>query len=466
MVSDKFRHQLRQEASLWMNEGWIDSVFYQRLSERYQFNTLDGNARDRFVTILIGLGSILIGLGVITFVAANWQDIPRNLRVILLLTIFISVNIVGFHFWTHRQPATQRLGHGLLLLGALVLGANMGLMGQMFHLTNPFYEFLLAWAIGVLAMAYSLRLVSLGVMTFILMGLGYWTASFSGSYLQILGSNSTDWASLLLSHMPVLAGLAFLPLAYLRRSRVLFSLGAIASVSAMVGTLATYANGILGVPLFTGFAVAIAFVIPFMLMWSYDDSVWFGRQLNPSFQPVARNLGLFFLAITVYFCSSVWFWDSLKYPVSQYPIEVSFFPFIDILVLVSFTLLGWFRLIQRRQLEITTAVIGSFGVAIALLFIWHVGIFPINALSVFLGNVLLFLLGIGLIREGLSIGNRRSFWGGMILITLRIVNWFLLANNELLFKSLVLVLAGFGIIAIAIWFERYVRTLNTNSHQS
>ncbi|PSB01705.1 DUF2157 domain-containing protein [Merismopedia glauca] len=465
MVSDHFRHQLRQEASLWMNEGWIDSVFYQRLSERYQFNTLEGNARDRFVTILIGLGSILIGLGVITFVAANWQDIPRTLRVIWLLSLFISVNIIGFHFWTHHQRAKQRLGHGLLLLGALVLGANMGLMGQMFHVTNPFYEFLLAWAVGVLAMAYSLRLVSLGVMASILMGLGYWTVSFGGNYLAILGSNSTNWASLLLSHMPILAGLGFFPLAYVRRSRVLFSLAAIATVSAMVGNLTPYANGIAEAPLFTGFLTAIAFVIPFMLMWSYDDSVWFGRQLNPSFQPVARNLGLFFLAITVYLSSSVWFWDSLTYAVSRYPTEVSFFPFIDILAIVSFTLCGWFKLIQRRQLGITTAVIGSFGVAIALLFIWHVGIFPINAFAVFLGNALLFLLAIGLIREGLSIGNRRSFWGGMLLITLRIVNWFLLANHELLFKSFVLILAGIGVIAIAIWFERYAKTLKTNSHQ-
>jgi uncharacterized membrane protein len=466
MASDKFRHQLRQEASTWLTEGWIDSAFYQQLSERYQFNTLEGAARDRFVTILVGLGSILIGLGVITFVAANWQDIPRNLRVVLLLSLFVSVNLIGFHFWTHRQPAKQRLGHGLLILGALVLGANMGLMGQMFHLTNPFHELLLVWAVGVLAMAYSLRLVSLGVMAFILMGWGYWTALFSGDYSAILGSRSTDWASLLLSHMPVIAGLMFFPLAYLRRSRVLFGLGAIATVSAMVGNLAPYANAIADVPLFTGLLVAIAFVIPFMLMWSYDDSVWFGRQLNRSFQPVARNLGLFFLAITVYLASSVWFWDSLNSIVSRYPTEVSFFPFIDILALVGLTVLGWLRLIQRRQLEITTAVIGSFGVAIALLFIWHIGIFPINALAVFLGNVLLFLLGIGLIREGLSAGNRRSFWGGMLLITLRIVNWFLLANNELLFKSLVLVLAGFGVIAIALWFERYVRTLNSNSPQS
>lgn len=465
MASDKFRHQLRQEASAWLKEGWIDSDFYQQLSQRYQFNTLETASRDRFVTILVGLGSILIGLGVITFVAANWQDIPRHFRVIFLLSLFIGVNIVGFYFWTHRQSSKQRLGQGLLLLGALVLGANMGLMGQMFHLSNPFYELLLAWAVGVLAMAYSLRLVSLGVMSFILMGLGYWTSNFNDNILTNLANRETDWAILWLSHMPILAALMFFPLAYVCRSRVMFGLGAIATTSALVGNLTPYTWGISDGRLFMGFCFAITFVIPFTFLWSYDDAAWFGSRFNPSFQSVARNLALLFLSITVYLISSVWFWEAVSNSSGTYPRNLSFAPFIDILALVSVTLWGWARLIQRRQVEITTAVIGIFGVAIALLFVWHVGITPINTVAVFVGNALLFILAIGLIREGLSIGNRRSFWGGLILLTLRIVNWFLLANNELLVKSLVLVLAGFAVIAIALWFERYIRTLNLNSRE-
>ena len=65
MISDKFRHQLHHEAELWRAEGLINDSQYEQLSERYQFNLLDTTARNRFVMILIGLGSILIGLGVI-----------------------------------------------------------------------------------------------------------------------------------------------------------------------------------------------------------------------------------------------------------------------------------------------------------------------------------------------------------------------------------------------------------------
>ena len=92
MVSDKFRHQLRREVELWQAEGSIDDIVYQYLAARYQFDRLDTVARNRFVAILIGIGSILIGLGIITFVAANWQYLPRTVKTLLLLSLFMDTD--------------------------------------------------------------------------------------------------------------------------------------------------------------------------------------------------------------------------------------------------------------------------------------------------------------------------------------------------------------------------------------
>ena len=86
MITDKFRSQLRQEAQVWRTEGIINDSQHEQLSQRYQFNTLDTSSRNQFIVVLIGLGSILIGLGVITFVAANWQDLSKNAKVLLLVS--------------------------------------------------------------------------------------------------------------------------------------------------------------------------------------------------------------------------------------------------------------------------------------------------------------------------------------------------------------------------------------------
>jgi len=68
---------------------------------------------------------------------------------------------------------------------------------------------------------------------------------------------------------------------------------------------------------------------------------------------------------------------------------------------------------------------------------------------------------VGLIREGLSQGQRRLFWGGMVLLTLQIFSRMLEYNTDLLFKSFVLLLCGLGVITAGLWFERYVRTIRS-----
>ena len=183
MIIDSFRAKLRKEAEIWRDEGIIQNSQYEKLSERYQFDSLDNVAQDRFIFILIGVGCILVGLGAITFVAANWQSWSREVKLILLLSLFFATNIIGFFLWREpvfdnagkkRRQRKRIFGHGLLLLGALLLGANMGFMAQTFHMSGADYELYLFWGIGVLVMAYGLRLASLGVFSFVLISFGYW----------------------------------------------------------------------------------------------------------------------------------------------------------------------------------------------------------------------------------------------------------------------------------------------------
>jgi uncharacterized membrane protein len=140
-MSDKFRRQLRQEVEQWHSEGLIDQTVYEQLGDRYKFNDLEASASNRFIIILLGLGSVLLGLGIITFVAANWQAWARELKVTLLLSGFIGINTAGFYLWRRSNAQWQRsLGQALLLLGALAFGANIALMSQLFHQSGQVYQ--------------------------------------------------------------------------------------------------------------------------------------------------------------------------------------------------------------------------------------------------------------------------------------------------------------------------------------
>ena len=469
MISEKFRRQLRQETERWWQEGLIDASLYQQLSDRYQFSQIETAASNRFVAILLSLGGLLLGLGMITFVAANWQAWTRDFRVFLLMSLFVGVNATGFYLWRHPtfKPGLQRLGHGLLLTGALILGANMALMSQMFHQSGQVYELYFIWGLGVVAMAYSLRLTSLGVLAWILIAISYWLW-----FEDFLAPDST-WISFLMSYMALVASLVFVPLAYWLRSRVIFGLAGIGFASAFVFGLISSS---IRHELDAGWWAAIAFSLPPALLWAYDKNIWRFSSQSPRqlpsttvvpaavdpFQPVARSLAVWFFSILFYIFSFHWMWnDSSDYLNGGIWIGEPWY-YLDVAFLMILTGLGWLRLGRRlrylslfQEKSVNNGAIACFVIITAAVFGWGVSLPGITVIGPFLINLMLFLLAIALLRDGLALGARRTFWGGMVLLVLGIVSRIFEYNTDLLLKSFVLVLCGMSVITAGLWFERH-----------
>ena len=489
MASDRFRQQLRQEVEQWRSEGVISADQSQQLAERYEFAKIDGVARDRFVVVVLGIGSVLLGLGVITFVAANWQVIPRELKLLLLLILFVGVNATGFYFWNQpplpdrQESGRQRLGQVLLLLGALILGANLALMGQMFHINGSSADLCVVWGLAVLGMAYGLRLTSLGALSILLVGMGYWTA-VSGWDWNNPPSDTVRWV---VHQMPLIAGLSFMPLAYWCRSKWLFGLGAIAALSALLVILSQFAETVLSSSNFYGIWLVLLFTLPTAILWSYDDRLWqrlFSRFAPESptsepllnletqyFRSIAQGLALLCLTVVIYGLSFHYGWEDnlvlaprtaqakgLMAAVLRFLLNPS------LLVSVGLVVVQWIYLARPRRsrrwgLSQTDSMMLAFLSTIAALTFWHWTIAPIGTIATFLSNVLLFLLAVALMRDSLVEGQRRIFWSGLTLVTLQILSRLLEYETALLLKSLVFLLCGVGVIVIGLWFERHVRTL-------
>ncbi len=463
MASEKFRRQLRQESEKWWAEGLINADLYKQLADRYQFQRLEGDASNHFTVILLSLGSILLGLAAITFVAANWQVWSRSLKMTVLLSCFIGVNVAGFHLW--RKPAAQkgyqRLGQALLLLGGLLLGANLGLMSQLFHQSGEIYELLLIWGLGVAVMTYSLRLGSLGLLALILVTLGYWC-----SWITSAPWKEFSGTALVVQHFPLVMAGVFVPLAYWCRSRAIFGLSALTLVLSLVFNLKPWLIWNIGGLL------AIAFVLPPALLWSYSDRLW---QRSPAatvrsstadflspFQSIARSLAIYFLAGLLYLLAYRAPWESSTGN-SYWLADWSWYPLIDAAILAIVAGLGWMNLRHQLRLPrfqeraVNSGAIALGLIAIAVLLIWHVELKPISAVLTLSFNMLLFLLALGLIRDGLALAQRNTFWGGMVLLVLSLISRVLEYNTGLLLKSIVFAVCGVGIMAAGLWFERNVR---------
>ncbi len=447
MASEKFRRQLRQESEQWWNEGLIDAQLYGKLADRYEFEEIESQARGQFTTILISLGGILLGLGVITFVAANWTVWSREVKVILLMVTFLVINTIGFYLW--RSPAkngVQKLGAALLLLGGLTLGANISLVSQMFHQTGELYQLCLVWGFAVWVMALSLAMPALSVLSLLLVGFGYLRGTLDAIYVSDL-----SLYQLVIVHMPLLSLVLFLPLAHRSRSRLTFGLG----------TLLFGLSFFLNLTAIATWKLEVAIVVPAALLWAYSAQSP-RKWIEPSFQAIARNLALIWLAVTFYIFSFNT-WASISTLPDLFRFSWAIHVMADFLICSSLAIWLWLKLGRRlanfsltQERSLNTGVIAIMILLTGGSLYIHLNLTPLAVIGPLLFNILFFVISIAAIRDGLALGSRRSFWSGMILLIVGIMTRTLEYNTGLITKAIVFAACGVGVILAGLWFERNI----------
>lgn len=124
----------------WLKAGLIDADTALRIRQ-YEAD----RSRPLGLWSLIGLGALAIGLGIISVVAANWDDIPGMVRLTVhgLLIAGIAAGIFLL------QPRNGFLGlyvKDVLLFVLAVLGATFfGHLGQVYQTSSPLWQPLAMW---------------------------------------------------------------------------------------------------------------------------------------------------------------------------------------------------------------------------------------------------------------------------------------------------------------------------------
>lgn len=143
-MSTKFRAELRNELPLWTQQGVLSDDAAKQLSSIYQLDNLKHEWSNLLSAVIFTIGGLLLGGGLISFVAANWDAISTPVKLTLLVTALLSFHIVGRWLWQAKH--WRRLGHALVFCGCLVFGANIGLVAQIFHISSSWYSGFGAWA--------------------------------------------------------------------------------------------------------------------------------------------------------------------------------------------------------------------------------------------------------------------------------------------------------------------------------
>ena len=126
----------------WAGAGLLDDAAAARIREFESTQAAPEKTRWA-ASIAWGLGALLIGVGVISFVASNWEGMSPEARMLLIVLMTMGFHVAAAFF--SNSPSLRLALHGV---GTACLGAGIALAGEVFHLASDWNGWMLLWAIG------------------------------------------------------------------------------------------------------------------------------------------------------------------------------------------------------------------------------------------------------------------------------------------------------------------------------
>jgi uncharacterized membrane protein len=141
-----YQSRIRKDLERWIEAGWVDAGQRDAILGDVASSGRAWNAAGA----LSILGAVLLAMSAISFVAANWDAMPKLLAFVFLIGAIWGALLGAGKAFDRNAPT---LGHALALLGALLFGAAIALTAQTFNMSSFRNTAVLIWAFGALATA-------------------------------------------------------------------------------------------------------------------------------------------------------------------------------------------------------------------------------------------------------------------------------------------------------------------------
>ena len=148
------KKDLASEISSWVEREIISVEQARTICRLYDVDYEAIRSRSTGYRVLVVLGFLFIGLALITVIGANWDTIPRGVRMGGLLALTAGTHVLALR---HHLSDRTSLATGLFVLGNLFYGASIILIAQIYHLGEHMPDGVFWWALGSLPFAALLR---------------------------------------------------------------------------------------------------------------------------------------------------------------------------------------------------------------------------------------------------------------------------------------------------------------------
>ena len=232
---------------------WLESGVINQEQASKMISDVDQKSKEekssKFIVVISTIGSILLGIGAILFVASNWRGMPDLVKVFILLVSTFGAYYLGYLFKYSRENL-PKVGVSLFFLGALLFGASIFLIAQIYNVNANAHVLILIWIIGIVPLIYAFRSTPIAALSSLLFFV--WVALFIFRGLRFLDDTLFSY-----------------PVIYLAAGTLLFGIGGIHYLKPQLNKIAR---------IFRISGIKIAMLSLFLLTFSFfsgDVGGWF-----------------------------------------------------------------------------------------------------------------------------------------------------------------------------------------------
>ena len=131
------KYDLCREVAAWVGAEIISTEQAESIWARYGVDYHNLSRRSFAYHVLVGFGCLFIGLSLMTLVGANWDGIPRAIRMAGLIAFTLGANLAGLAQFKREKPSAAVVW---FFLGGLFYGVSIMLIAQIYNIGDRFVK--------------------------------------------------------------------------------------------------------------------------------------------------------------------------------------------------------------------------------------------------------------------------------------------------------------------------------------
>jgi uncharacterized membrane protein len=414
---------LYQELPTLVSSGTVPAEVADRIRKHYGEPDAQGSGRHWLITLFAIIGAALIGGGIILLLAHNWEELSRPVRAgISLAPLLLTQALAAWVLWARNESTAWREGVGTSL--TLAIGSSIALIAQTYNLGGTFPDFMFAWTLLALPVAYLLRATLPSLLY--LVGVTIW----SGSVMDEGAKSLWFWP---------LVGLA-LPYLWMtaRENRyhprpLLFCW--VLSITAAIGA------GFGAHRLLDEFSWWMALYGGLFAVWWLVGSRWYGEATSVWQRPfqIVGGLGLWVMSLVLTFSDP---WDEISRHVWWGHLEHTPAEWLTALAWPVVAIGLWVAAWRRR--EVSELLLGAMPVFAVLG--QALAVHEMEVAAAVLFNVYVLVVAVTLIANGVKVQRLGIINAGMLLLSALILCRFFDADLGFVARGIAFILIGTGFL--------------------